>query len=379
MGGRALHHGHVNAGLVQRGADVMCGIVRADHDYVLALVAVGTGMARGMVLLTLEDVHALELRHVRLGRHASRKHQLLRLERDLLAIALDDDGPFLVGVVPIGVFGRGAGPVVQLHDLGVHLQPVADLVLGREHRPVLREVDVGQMIVPDRVVQAERLVAVAPGIAGAGVLLDDDGGHAELAQPRAERDAALAAADDEHVGLGLKAEPLGFLVAQFLPGFGAGIDAVPGAERPGEASLFLMTFQFDHRCQKRPDLAVLDADQAVAARGLGLERDPAFGYAAGFGRALPLGDFPVARLCARNARAEHVADLIAAFHGLDIPGEGDEVAPVAFRCEHRHGGVEIACHKRGFEFVKKDLDARVKRGVEHYFLPGVVFNFFLRK
>ena len=69
---------------------------------------------------------------------------------------------------------------------------------------------------------------------------DDDCGHAELTQSRAECDSALAAADDEHVGLGLDAELLGFLVAQFLPGFGAGIDAVPGAERPGEAGPFLV-------------------------------------------------------------------------------------------------------------------------------------------
>jgi hypothetical protein len=37
------------------------------------------------------------------------------------------------------------------------------------------------MVVPDGVMQAERLVAGAPGIAGALVLLDDDGGDAELA------------------------------------------------------------------------------------------------------------------------------------------------------------------------------------------------------
>src|SRR3954471_16225616 len=103
------------------------------------------------------------------------------------------------------------------------------------------------MVVPDRVVQAERLIAVAPGIAGTGVLLDDDGGHAELTQPGAKRDAALAAADDEHVRLGCKAELLGFLVAQFLPGFGSGIDAVAGAERPGEAGLLLMALELDQR------------------------------------------------------------------------------------------------------------------------------------
>src|SRR5262245_21887225 len=93
----------------------MCAIVGADYDDLLALVAVGTWMARGMVLLTFEGVHALELRHVRLGGHAGRKHQLFRLEGDLFAIALDDDVPFLFGLVPARVFGGGAGPVVQLH------------------------------------------------------------------------------------------------------------------------------------------------------------------------------------------------------------------------------------------------------------------------
>src|SRR3546814_5735968 len=50
---------------------------------------------------------------------------------------------------------------------------------------------------PDGVVQAERLVALAPGIARPRVLLDDDGGHAKALQPRAQRDAALAAARSE--------------------------------------------------------------------------------------------------------------------------------------------------------------------------------------
>jgi hypothetical protein len=68
---------------------------------------------------------------------------------------------------------------------------------------------------------------------------------------------------------------------------------------------------------------------------------------------------------------EHVADLIAAFHRLDVPGERNKVAPVAFRSEHSNGGVEIARHKRGVEFVEKNLNARVKRGVEHHFLPGI--------
>ena len=70
------------------------------------------------------------------------------------------------------------------------------------------------MVVPDRVVQHERAIAVAPGIAGARVLLDDDRRHVELLQPRAERYAALSAADDDAIGLLRRAER-GLLAGRF--------------------------------------------------------------------------------------------------------------------------------------------------------------------
>ncbi len=80
------------------------------------------------------------------------------------------------------------------------------LSFGENTGQFVGELDVRQVVVPDRVVQAERLVALAPGVAGALVALDDDRRHAELAQPRAERDAALPAADDHDLGLRLVAE-----------------------------------------------------------------------------------------------------------------------------------------------------------------------------
>ena len=87
-------------------------------------------MGRGMMLLALEGLHALEARHVRFGRHAGSEDELLRREGDLFAVAIDDDSPlFLFGIVG-RAFGGRFGPVVQLHDLGVHFEPVADLVLG---------------------------------------------------------------------------------------------------------------------------------------------------------------------------------------------------------------------------------------------------------
>ena len=195
--------------LPQRGADVVGRVVGADHDRLLAARRrPGPGCWEEWCWSPLKTSIPRDLGHVRLARHAGRQHELLRAQRDVRAVALDDDRP-LAGVLVVAraLGGRGA-PVVELHHPRVHLQPVADLVLRREHRPVLGELDVRQVVVPDRVVQAERLVALAPGVAGALVALDDDRRHAELAQPRAERDAALAAADDHDLGLGLVAELL---------------------------------------------------------------------------------------------------------------------------------------------------------------------------
>ena len=45
-------------------------------------------------------------------------------------------------LVVLRALGLGRAPVVQLHHPRVHLEPVADLVLRREDRPVLGELDV---------------------------------------------------------------------------------------------------------------------------------------------------------------------------------------------------------------------------------------------
>src|ERR1700674_2941990 len=74
------------------------------------------------------------------------------------------------------------------------------------------------MVVPDRVGQGQRLVAIAPRVAGPGIAIDDDGGYAELAQPRAKCDAALPAPNDNYVRLGNMAELLRFAPALLEPG-----------------------------------------------------------------------------------------------------------------------------------------------------------------
>ena len=108
-----------------------------------------------MVLVPLERVHALVSRQVRLGRHSRGKHQLFGPQRHFGAVAVDHHCPFLFSLIISGGFAGGFGPVVQLHHLGIHLQPVPDLVLGGEDGPVIREFDVGEVIVPNRIVQAK--------------------------------------------------------------------------------------------------------------------------------------------------------------------------------------------------------------------------------
>ena len=172
-----------------------------DDDDVLAGVGVAAGEVRRVVLLAAEGVLAGIRRPVGVAAHPERDDEVLRSQHDLLAVAVDGDDPLLRLVVPARVAARRPGPVAELHERDVVLEPVADLVLGREHRPVLGELEVGQVVVPDRVVQVEGRVALAPGVTRPLVALEDDGRYAVSLQPRAEADAALAAADDDDVGL----------------------------------------------------------------------------------------------------------------------------------------------------------------------------------
>ncbi len=103
MRGRTLHHGHVGAVLPQRRADVVRGIVGADHHHLLAGIGVRAGVLGRVLLLALEDVLALDLGHVGLARHAGGEHQVLGAQHQRLAIALHGDFPFLPAFVEAGV------------------------------------------------------------------------------------------------------------------------------------------------------------------------------------------------------------------------------------------------------------------------------------
>jgi hypothetical protein len=48
-------------------------------------------------------------------------------------------------------------------------------------------------------------------------------------------------------------------------------------------------------------------------------------------------------------RVEHLADRVAALLGAQVPGEADQVAPVALVVEQRGGGRAVARGQRGLE------------------------------
>src|ERR1700704_5181526 len=121
------------------------------------------------------------------------------------------------------------------------------------------------MVVPDRVVQGQRLVALAPRVAGPGMAIDDDRRHAQLAQPRAEGDATLPAANDDHVRLGDMAELFGFAAALLEPGLTIGDGAVLGSHGSPVALRLLVPPEIVQCRKQRPGFAVSEPEVAYTA------------------------------------------------------------------------------------------------------------------
>src|SRR5579883_2946960 len=200
------------------------------------------------------------------------------------------------------------------------------------------------MIVPDRIMQNEGTITVAPGVAGPRILLEDDRRHVELLQTRAERHAALAAADNDAIRLLFIAERRLLGLFCFEPGLVAAINAMRDAVRPPEAFALLEAFELVQDGQQSPCLAVAQAQDAAAAAGPGLETEPGFANAVA-----PFGLFrqpPIARRDRIEIGAQHRGDRRTPLQRFDVPGEGDEIAPKAFLAEQRARGLAVARGQR---------------------------------
>jgi hypothetical protein len=201
------------------------------------------------------------------------------------------------------------------------------------------------VVVPDRIVQAKALVALPPRVARALVPLDDDRRNAEPPQPCAERDTALPPTDDDHVRLFGKAERRVFFLTSVQPGLAAWAHAMLGPLDAPVALALLEALEFGHRRQQRPRLAVAQAQVAATAGHRRFEGEPGFDHAVGLGR------LSLDRECGRprvgQPRFEHRANRFGAFLGPDVPGECDEVAPVAVGLEQRDRRIDVvALHRR---------------------------------
>ncbi len=221
------------------------------------------------------------------------------------------------------------------------------------------------MVVPDRIVQAERLVAVAPAVPRPPVPLDHDRRHAQAAQPRAQRDAPLPAADHQGVGLHAPPELARLRRAPLRPGRLARPRPVKRALRPAAAQRLLEPLQLRHRRQQGPDRAAAHPDQAEPPRHPGLELDPRGRDPALLAGHLPLGDAEPRRVHVIELRRQHPLDRAAPLHRPDVPGEAHEVAPEPVRLEQGGGPRRVAAGHRRLQILQRLGHGVLRGGVEH--------------
>ena len=155
--------------------------------------------------------------------------------------------------------------------------------------------------------------------------VDDQRRHAQPLQPRAEPDAALAAAHDQHEGLARSAE-LGCIgLAAVGPGRAVTNGAVLDAEIARGAALLLEALELHQRGEQGERLAVLQPQMATSATDRGLEGEPA----------LAALELEGARRHLAQPGVEHGGDRRPALERRDVPGEGHQVAPVTLLGEQR--------------------------------------------
>ena len=143
-----------------------------------------------------------------------------------------------------------------------------------------------------------------------------------------ERDAALAAADHQDVGVAVPAEAVDLGGARLLPGDPVLGRAVLHALGPGRALRLLVALELVQRGEQRPGALVVQAQQA-RARGPTAVSNRIHAVttpSASSGSSPSVIRKSVASVVSIVC-AEQVGDALAALDGRDVPGERDEVAP----------------------------------------------------
>ena len=174
-----------------------------------------------------------------------------------------------------------------------------------------------------------------------------------MAEASAEGDPALAAADDEDVGVGALA-PGGVLFGELLrPALPFGIDAVLGALDPAGAAGLFVSGDLLQRGEHGPGLDAVfvdEADESFAAPHRGGEGEPRFRHSVG--GCCRFIEFEFRRRDTIEVVGEQVGDPIGVLHGFEVPGEGHKVPPIAVGGEQTGGGRNIPPAERRFEILQ---------------------------
>ena len=145
--------------------------------------------------------------------------------------------------------------------------------------------------------------------------------------------------------------------------------AVLGAERALVAERLLVALELGRGGEQRPDLAVLEPHEAIAPEGVGLEGEPSCRDAALLRDAGRRIDRPCRGLAPRQLRLQHRADGVLALDRLDVPGEGDKIAPVAIVLKQRNRPLDVIRSERLAQIRQHMADPTFRRHIEHRVPP----------
>lgn len=188
------------------------------------------------------------------------------------------------------------------------------------------------MVVPDGVVEAERLVAATPLVTGAARLVDNKSGDVELTETSTESDTALATSDDEDVWLGGDTESGMLGVLLLLPCDTVLVKTVLGALGTTVSARLLVALELGESGDDCPALVALETEDTPAAADGSLKLEPSGSDTVGLGGLL--GELEVVGLNAVEGVVQEVGDTGGVLDGGKVPREGDKVTPVRLIGEH---------------------------------------------
>ena len=203
------------------------------------------------------------------------------------------------------------------------------------------------------IVQRECVIARAPVVTDARFAVHDQRVHIQVAQARRNRQAGVAAANDQHIGVTVGAGGVGD--APVKPVRPLKIARVRLTARPAAAGVFFKAFDLVCGGEQGPGLVLaiaagvrVQTQQALRAQASGFEAEKSFDdFGTGAGdaaRRCALGiDFKkggvcriascVARSGPRAVCAQCRSDGLGPTEGLDVPGQSQQIAPMRVRPE----------------------------------------------